>query len=195
MNDAKELKKLGINIEDAEFSDKTAPIEKQLGRLKENEESFLDLKPFTDRSKQDNGRYRFDTKVEAIMHMQVDMDINDDSLDLCPNYSRVAELMDINWLTLKRWWAQKEEIIKRAQLLIDQMSSVAILKNSIEILRIQNSLETRKYEDENLKDLMVAMKTLTVQNRILATGADNVTEVRHTHQIQLVEPNRVEAGK
>ena len=185
--DLEALKEAGIII-DGEFTEeRLATLEKGLD-LPTGGQAFLNLKPLYDTRKEDNGRYRFDMKVEAIVNLTAHMDISEDSLELEPDFSPVSEYLNIPVQTLKSWWLNREAIVATAGVLVDQLTQASTLKNLIVMQRAQESLATRDFDKVSVKDLVILLKTLTVMNRISLDGSVNTKTIKHDHRISFVRP-------
>ena len=170
------------DIEDAQL------VENVLGPMPKGNNAFLDLKPIYDMAKPDSGRYRFDQKVEALVHLTAHMDVNDMSLELEPNFHAVAEYLKISNDTLKRWWQERDEILETAGILADQISKASVIKNMVIKQQAQEALLDRDFSETSVKDLVLLLKTLTVMDHISLSGVGNKPKVEEGQRIQFVLP-------
>ena len=181
------LKEAGVILEGEFTEEALATLEEGLDLPKGNE-SFLNLKPLYDSRKEDNGKYRFDMKVEAIVNLRAHMDINETRLELEPDFSSVSEYLNVPVQTLRQWWKNRESIVATASVLVDQLTQASTLKNLIILQKAQESLATRDFDKVSVKDLVILLKTLTVMNRISLDGSLNKKTVDHKHTVAFVKP-------
>jgi len=181
------LKEAGVILEGEFTEEALATLEEGLDLPKGNE-SFLNLKPLYDSRKEDNGKYRFDMKVEAIVNLRAHMDINETRLELEPDFSSVSEYLNVPVQTLRQWWKNRESIVATASVLVDQLTQASTLKNLIIMQKAQESLATRDFDKVSVKDLVILLKTLTVMNRISLDGSLNKKTVDHKHTVAFVKP-------
>ncbi len=174
-------------IEDAEITD-LATIENVLGPMPKGNTAFLDLKPIYDMRIPENGRYRFDQKVEAIVHLTAHMEVNEASLEIEPDFREVATYLSISSATLRKWWTQREEILTTAGTLAGQIAQASTIKNMVIKQQAQESLINRDFDEVSVKDLVLLLKTLTVMDHINLNGGVSKV-VKHEHRIAFVMPD------
>jgi hypothetical protein len=162
-------------------------VEQMLGPIGNG--AFLDLKPLYDTKKPENGLYRLDQKCEAVVMMQAVQDVNPNSLDMEPDYNSVSDLLGYDHRTLKRWWGQRDNILKASTDYVEGLRDVHLLKLFTITQKVEEQMLNYDLSNVPFKDLAMAVKTLTIVRSVVQDGSEHNTKtVNHNHRVMVVKP-------
>lgn len=133
-------------------------------------------------SAMEGNRYRIDFKILAIHFL--DASQRDLGGVMIPQYSLVGRMLGVDEINCRKWWSNKDEILRQESMLTDHVESMLRVKFNMVLIRAATELENRlidqgKSDNMSNRDLINLIDRITNKSRLLSNKSTENVETHH----------------